>query len=281
MKIDMDRKIYGGTRIARLPAPLQKPALVARWLSRDVADRALGRRDALTPPPWMQNVGEGNFRAVGEEFLHYMQALGGLQPTDRVLDMGCGIGRTAHVLARVLEPPGSYDGFDIVPEAIDWCARHYRKTPAPFRFAHADIHNTLYNQGGRIEAKDFRFPYADDSFDMGLAVSLFTHLVPESADHYLAEASRVLAPGGRLLLTWFVLTDEVPTPRPYFDFKPTDGPAQVLHHDNPEAAIAYPEDWLKARLAAHGLKLRQPILWGSWRGITSVSFQDIAVIDHA
>jgi SAM-dependent methyltransferase len=277
---EIDTTIYGGSKISRLPEALHSPAVVARWLATDVADRALGRRDALTPPEQLQNVGEGDFGAVGETFVHYLQMLAGLHAGDRVLDIGCGIGRVARVLARELRPPGSYDGFDIVSTSIDWCSRHYRSTPAPFRFKHSDIHNTTYNPQGTISAADYRFPYPDNSFDLVVAVSLFTHLVPESASHYLAEAARVLAPGGRMLLTWFLLTD-TPPPHPKFDFKATDGPASVVAPENPEAAIAFPETWLRERLNENGLAIREPIQWGNWRGIQNIPYQDIVVVGPA
>jgi SAM-dependent methyltransferase len=275
--MDIDRTVYGGSRIERLPESLHAPAVVARWLMTDVADRAVGRRDALTPPSRLQNVGEGDFGAVGEVFVHYLQSLAGLKPTDRVLDIGCGIGRTARVLTRELRAPGSYDGFDIVPEWIAWCQKHYRGTAAPFRFRHADIRNTAYNPTGRGAASEYTFPYPDASFDLVIAVSLFTHLLPENADRYLSEAGRVLAPGGRMLLTWFLLTDEA-LPAPGFDFQATESVAWVVSHENPEAAVAYPESWLRERLAANGLAVREPIEYGSWRGITRIPYQDIVVI---
>jgi SAM-dependent methyltransferase len=265
--------------IARLRESLQTPASTTRERAADLADLVLQRRDRLTPPTRLQNVGEGDFGAVGEAIVHYLQALAGLKSSDRVLDIGCGIGRTARVLARELKTPGSYDGFDIVWESISWCQKHYRHTPAPFRFKHADIHNTAYNPTGRWLAADYTFPYADESFDLVIAISVFTHLLPENAERYLTEASRVLSPGGRMFLTWFLLAD-APTPASDLEFKPTDGPAAVVHYDNPEAAIAYPETWVRDRLIANQLTLADPIHFGSWRGTRSINYQDIVVVER-
>jgi SAM-dependent methyltransferase len=251
-----------------------------RLHAADVADRALGRSDRLTPPRrYLDFVGDSDFAATGEEFLSHFRSLAGLQPTDRVLDIGCGIGRMARVLAAELRPPGSYDGFDIVEPGINWCRRHYRGTQAPFRFEHADLHNTQYNPGGRGSAAEYRFPYGDATFDFAIATSVFTHLLADAADRYLAEAGRVLRPGGRLFATFFLL-EGGGGPGAAFAFG-GDGPGAVADPEVPEAAVAYPEAWLRERLAAHGLRLREPVHPGSWRGTPGVSFQDIVVAERA
>lgn len=190
-----------------------------------------------------------------------------------MLDVGCGIGRIARVLVGVLRPPGSYDGFDVVREAIGWCGRHYRGTPAPFRFAHADVRNDLYNPRGAIAAADYRFPYSDGSFDLVIAASVFTHLLGEAADAYLSEAARVMAPGGRLFATWFLLAPE----RQRAGFTATGGLEAVADPAHPEAAVAYRETWLRERLAADGLRLREPIHWGNHPEDPETKVHDIVV----
>ena len=292
----MDRTVYPGSRIEGLPKTLQTPAIVIRWLATDVVDRVFGRRDWLvtdvaewasgrrdrfTPPIRLQHVpGSGDFRALGETSVHYLQALTDLKATDRVLDIGSGNGRTARVLTRELRSPGSYDGFDINREVIAWCQRRYRRTHAPFRFKHADLHNTAYNPDGRHAAADYRFPYPDAAFDLVFAFSVLTHLMPESAERYISEASRVLASGGRMLLTWFLLTD-APAPAPEWNFHSTDGPAAIADPDNAEAAVAYPEQWVRERITANKLTVREPIQYGSWRGTPSIPYQDLVVIHRA
>ena len=247
----------------------------------DVADRLAGRSDPLVPPRRMWFVGDSDFVTTGDEFLGHFRRLAGLSPHDRVLDLGCGIGRMARVLVNVLEPPGSYDGFDVVPEGVQWCRAHYVGTPVPFRFALVDLRNSRYNPAGALSPGEFRFPYADESFDLVIATSLFTHLLSDTADHYLAESARVLAPGGRMLSTWFLL-DATPPPRvqPAYDFTHPLGPAMVLDPAEPERAVAHRESWLRARLAACGLRLRGPIRYGTWSGRSGTSLQDIVVADR-
>lgn len=207
-----------------------------------------------------------------------LSELGVLTSTDRVLDIGCGAGRIARILARHLEPPGSYDGVDVIPEAVAWCQRHYSATAAPFRFRHADIHNAVYNPTGSGRATGYRFPVADSACDLVLAISVFTHLLADAAEHYLAEAARVLAPGGRLFSTWFLLApDRDITPGSALRFTRMVGPAAIADPDLPEAAVAYENEWVVERLRAVGLEVREPALWGTWAGGPGTSFQDIVI----
>ena len=74
----------------------------------DARDRFAGRAGRLVPPRRLQlSVGEGDFGAVGDEFLSHLVGLCGLRPEDRVLDVGCGIGRLARPLSGYLSIDGS------------------------------------------------------------------------------------------------------------------------------------------------------------------------------
>jgi SAM-dependent methyltransferase len=247
-----------------------------RLRGADLLDIVSGRRDRLTPPRRLSlYVGHGDFRATGEEFLGLFRQLVDLRAQDRVLDIGCGIGRMARVLVPVLRPPGSYDGFDIAAAGIGWCQDHYRNTPAPFRFEHADVHNSVYNATGADTPETYRFPYGDDAFDVAIATSVFTHLLPDAADHYLAQAARVLAPKGRLFTTWFLTEDQDALPSP-FRRDPATEPAATSDPAAPETAVAYPEPWLRERLDAHGFEL-QAIHPGSWRAKAGLTMQDVVI----
>jgi SAM-dependent methyltransferase len=257
--------------------PLIHRALVSlRLRAADLLDSASGRRDRLTPPRRLSlYVGHGDFRATGEEFLELFRRLAGLRANDRVLDIGCGIGRMARVLVPVLHPPGSYDGFDIAEPGIRWCQERYGDTPAPFRFQHANLHNSVYNPGGQDLPETYRFPYDDGSFDLAIATSVFTHLMADAANHYLEEAARVLAPNGRLFATWF-LVERTDTPPPPFQADFAVAPAAVSDPAAPETAVAYPEAWLRERLDANGFELHA-VHPGSWRGEPGPTLQDLIV----
>jgi SAM-dependent methyltransferase len=239
----------------------------------DVMDRVARRHDPLVPPRRMQFVGEGDFVATGDEFLGHLVELAGLRPDNDILDVGCGIGRMARPLAGYLTT-GRYAGFDVNEMAIRWCRERY---PASFRFDVADLHNARYHPSGRQAAREYRFPYDDAGFDVVLMASVLTHLLEPEADRYLAEARRVLRPGGRLLATFFLLDGSsraaLAAGRTAIAFGTRDGPVAVADPALPEDAVAYDLAWVRERLTLHSI---DP---GAWRGepLAARSFQDLVV----
>ena len=95
--------------------------------------------------------------AIGRDLLSFLVHYAELKPHYRILDVGCGIGLAARPLIGVLEPSGSYDGFDVMPEPIEWCQQHYRALPQ-FRFVHADVHNGTTTHLGAFARTSIRFP---------------------------------------------------------------------------------------------------------------------------
>jgi SAM-dependent methyltransferase len=233
------------------------------------------------PPRGLSFVGEGDFLATGREFLAHFTELGGLRPGDRVLDIGCGIGRMAIPLAGYLEG-GSYAGFDVGRAMIRWCRRNITSRHPEFEFEWAPIHNAKYNPFGTLSASEFQFPYPDSSFDFAFATSLFTHLVRDEVGHYLAETARVLRPGGACLLTFFLLTPraeaEIAAGRAALAFThPVEGGA-TTDPGQPEEAIAFDVDEVRAMLAEAGLAVREPLHPGAWANEPgAASYQDIIV----
>ena len=255
----------------------------ARLRALDMRDSVSRSRDRLVPPRRLDFVGHSDFAATGDEFLTHFIELGALQPDERVLDVGCGIGRMARPLAGYLTGDGAYEGFDVNREGIRWCRRRYRAHPN-FRFEVADLFNARYNPQGSQRADEFRFPYHDASFSFVFATSVFTHLLEADATNYLAECGRVLAPGGRLLATFFLLNEAsrslIAEGSSGLQFLDTDARVAILDEALPEEAVAYDDEWVLEALRHSGLQL-SGIHPGSWSGREdAVSFQDI-VVAHA
>jgi SAM-dependent methyltransferase len=241
-----------------------------------------GSPSELLPPDELQKWVGGGYRAVGAKFCGYLVELCGLQPGDAVLDVGCGSGRVAVPLSGYLNRKGSYAGFDISTAAIAWCQENISGSHPNFDFRVADIQNGFYNAEGKYKPTDFHFPYPDASFDVVLLVSVFTHMLPPDVEHYLHEIVRVLKPGGRCLITFFLLNEEslalVKEGKANYSFEHEMEGYRTISAKHPESAIAYPEAFVRDLYGQCGLRLREPLHYGLWSGRTDyVSFQDVVI----
>jgi SAM-dependent methyltransferase len=270
------------TRLTTLIPSSLRPALrKLYYLPFDAIDRL--RHGAMVPPRSMNFIGGGDFVGVGDEFKRYFMTLGDLQPHHTVLDVGCGIGRMALPLTEYLSPEGQYWGFDIVKLGIDWCNRRITPKFPNFHFLHSDVYSRHYNAGGTTLARDYRYPFADDTFDFAFLTSVFTHMLPADLENYLRELSRVLRPGGRCLVTFFLLNDEsrslIGSHRSTLDFAHAlPGGCMTTDDQDPEAAIAYEETAVDAMFASCRLRVIQPVHYGSWCGRNDfLSYQDIVI----
>lgn len=231
-------------------------------------------KDPRIPPRRETFIGGGDFALVGDSFRDTLLRHG-LTPDMDVLDVGCGQGRMARPLVEVLTE-GQYTGFDIDKSGIHWCRERYADVPN-FTFDHADVFNARYNAGGSVAAKDYLFPYADDRFDRIFLTSVFTHMFAEDVETYLSEIARVLKPGGKALITWF-LWDDVEKLNPIMDFHAeVDAVSRTTLPENPEAALAFDRNWVEVLYARLGLKI-ETVELGGWReSVTDGSIQDLVI----
>jgi SAM-dependent methyltransferase len=203
---------------------------------------------------------------------------------DRVLEIGCGIGRVAVGLALYLEAPGGYDAFDVDRRAIRWCRRTIGREWPLATFCAVDVHNGTYRRRGRIAAVDFTFPYADASFDVVVATSVYTHMGHAETAHYLAETARVLRPGGRSFATFFLVGEGTPAePEERWDlpFRPVaDEPIWTAFPDRPLLGVAHERAAVEDFHRDAGLTVGEPLHFGEWRlGADRVAddYQDVIV----
>ena len=245
----------------------------------DYAARAINNQRRLPPFHLRREVGDRSiFERSGAEFLAYMRLICGLRPGERVLDIGCGCGLMALFLEDYLDDSGSYTGIDVQAEAIDWCTSHIADRRPNFRFVHLDRHSSRYNPGG--ESGPLRLPFENASFDVMVVKSVFTHLLRGDLEEYIREISRVLAPGGRCLASWFVF-DLPGAPSRASTFGHGDGVCRYESEHSPETAVAYSEPYLRSLLAAHDLEIQGPVYRGRWAGeADGLSTQDLMVIAH-
>ncbi len=119
-------------------------------------------------------------------------AAAGLAPGQRVLDVGCGTGYVARLLAQAVGPGGLVVGVDASPEMVGY-ARRTADRDGRSRF---DV--------GTAEALGF----PAEHFDVVTASLMLHHLPADLQPVAVREMARVLRPGGTLLIA-----DAMP-PRP-------------------------------------------------------------------
>ena len=119
----------------------------------------------------------------------------GLRNGMTVVDLGCGSGRLAHALGKVMKI--DYWGIDIVEELL-----RYARTKAP-------------NNYEFVLNRKLTLPIGDAAADMVCAFSVFTHLLHTETYLYLQDFRRVLKPGGRAIFSFFEFTE--PNHWPVFD----------------------------------------------------------------
>jgi SAM-dependent methyltransferase len=222
------------------------------------------------------------------EYLAYLQLLCDLRRESAVLELGCSHGRTAHGLLQYLRHPGFYRGLDVDGPRLREARERIGRGHPNFEFILADVYNRHYHPAGRQPAASYVFPFADATFDVIYAASLFTHLLPEELDNYLRESGRVLKPGGRCLFSLFLL-DVYRGPgtaiSPLYEFDhPLPGHAGVAVRDPlvPDHVIAYRREGVEERARAAGLRLLRvvPGLWSNTPG-WAVNEQDMVLLGKA
>lgn len=251
------------------------------WLTEAV----LNNRFLPQPDASSVFVGDGDFRAVGAEFLGHFIRLGGLRPEHRVLDIGCGIGRMAVPLTQYLDvEKGRYSGLDPVEGGIAWCRRFITPVYPKFTFQRLDIAHKLYNPQGKISGEALKLPYAERQFDFVIMTSVVTHLPPDEVFVYLSEVARMLKPGGRLFMTAFVVDGIAAAnasgrrdPRLAF-VREGDGPCWHVPDLPPLAAVGFDDGFLDQALEKAGLVVTLKSL-GHWRGQDAGHYQDLYVAE--
>lgn len=265
--------------VSRIRRLVRRPIRLTERVFRDVFT-------PLVPPSYLYGPPRKSFEQVGNRYLRHSVELGGLRPDDRVLDVGSGVGRIAIPLTGYLSEKGGYEGFDIIPEQVEWCRKHITPRYPNFRFQLADVHNTHYHPAGRFRADEYRFPYDDESFDFVILTSVFTHMRPPEVRRYLSEIARVLRTGRCCLITWFLLNEEsrrlIAEGRARRTFSHELNGFHTDDADSPEAAIAFEETAVHDLYRETELRIVEPIHYGGWCGRKQpLAGQDVVIAEKA
>lgn len=118
---------------------------------------------------------------------------------EQVLDVGCGAGVDALIAAHFVGPGGRVVGLEFSPEM---------RQRAQASAEAVGLGAVVFQQGGAEQ-----LPFADESFDLLLSNGVYNLVLRKR--QALAEAFRVLRPGGRLQVADQILDGDVPAqPQP-------------------------------------------------------------------
>lgn len=109
-----------------------------------------------------------------------------LVPENRVLDVGCGNGKT---VAALLQKGCVVTGIDVSTPAVEYCRKHFGDAES------------------FIEGDAAALPFPDSIFDLVLLIHVLEHLDEEGRQQAVQEAIRVTVPEGRVFIKAFSRDD--------------------------------------------------------------------------
>ena len=119
---------------------------------------------------------------TGGDALAQQASWAGIAPGMRVIDIGCGPGKTTHMLNELVQPGGSALGIDLSPERVAFAREHYGSDSVGF--AQRDLLQPLADLG---------------EFDFAWVRFLLEYHLSDSFE-LVQNVSRMLKPGGTLCL---------------------------------------------------------------------------------
>jgi SAM-dependent methyltransferase len=256
----------------------QNPAINFAYKAIDPVDYIFRAKRGLTYlPPYSIRVRSNGVKKQfgGRHFNQYGNQLGkillkyaSLGNQSRVLEIGCGCGRTCFALSKILDD-GNYIGMDIEKKSLESCQKNPLFINKQFRFDHLDIQNTEYNPDGEYKADQYVFPYDKSEFDIVFLVSVFTHMLTDDVMNYITEISRILKPNGICMITSFLMDHGKTTTNLSFPYNTKNH--YYYNQKMPEVAVGYLSEFYSTQFASHGMTEIHDILWGNWRNNSDIN----------
>ena len=188
---------------------------------------------------------EATLRLTGRYTARQLHAALDWAPTDRVFEIGCGVGRIG---LELLPHIGAWTGLDISENMLG-------------------VARTRLGHDPRVQLHAVDRPslaaLADGSQDKGYCVAVFIHMDKEDFAHYLHEVARVLRPGGLFYFDHWNLANPVGLRRFSLDFEQARHQPPGVRKDVARNQFSNPEE---ARLLVEhaGLELVANLEGSPW-----------------
>ncbi|WP_158795668.1 class I SAM-dependent methyltransferase [Pedobacter sp. L105] len=212
---------------------------------------------------------------------------------NKILDIGCGTGLLGISSEPFVGEGGTYTGIDVMQEDINFCKSHFKMSN--YDFIHLDVANATYANDQSSLLKPW--PIANESRDLVVALSVWTHMNEVDATFYLKEIHRVLKKGGKAIVTFFFLNDDyeeslvkrsdahgrfhsTPQNEWIFDVNAYDSKNWMTTKQAkvPEDVIGVTPEGMEILIKNSGLKLNQ-YYPGNWKEEPGIFFQDILIFE--
>jgi SAM-dependent methyltransferase len=203
-------------------------------------------------------VGGGLWDEMGQAQIDFLLGRG-LQPTDVMLDVGCGGLRGGLHFVRYLDP-GNYVGVDKSQRMLD------------FGLAELDQAGLADRRPTLVCDSDFAFGALGREFDVAFAQSVFSHLPLNDIHRCLVGIAEVVRSGGVFYATFFDNPGDPHDLSP-IDFPQPDGPPVRTYPD--ADPYRYHVRFFEALVDGLPLKVDHIGAWGSLRGQSMLAFQRI------
>ncbi len=180
-----------------------------RWWIRHVPNGIFTLATYASYAGWLQN--QGFFSVLFALFLK--------KKSPCIFDFGCGMGGLAPVAWHFVREGGQYLGVDTDATSIAQCQQTYSDLSNCKFYLTADL-NPFYLQKDQRTAGDqgIDWPVKDNSQDLVIAMSVFTHLQEDAARRYLEKIFNVLSDEGLAFLSFHIVRG-YDNPNPTYSLK--------------------------------------------------------------
>jgi SAM-dependent methyltransferase len=159
-------------------------------------------------------------------------------------------------------------GIDNSKPLVSYCMDNISTINDKFIFQHVDVYNGAYAPEGKQKPHEFIFPIEDESVDIVIMCSVFTHMHSNDIQAYIEEVHRVLKKGGLFISSLNLYNrftcNQIEINKSHLDIKyRIDEGIYSLDTEIPERGFAHDEEMIKEFYWQSGFRIKE-IKYAIW-----------------